>query len=123
VSRGGTQVRVRQGERLDDWTLESLQDNLARFVRGGETHELPLIRNVNQSSGLGAAAFVPPDPSQPGMMPPGMPPGMPQGMPPDMPTPSPDGGIPPAMPPDAMPQEMPDQPPLRPDFAPPGAVQ
>ncbi|MDR0635279.1 MAG: hypothetical protein LBF91_09925, partial [Azoarcus sp.] len=37
VSRGGTQFRVRQGEAVDGWTLESIRDNIAHFTRGDET--------------------------------------------------------------------------------------
>ncbi|MDR1854834.1 MAG: hypothetical protein LBR05_08035 [Azoarcus sp.] len=68
VTRGDTRVRLRVGERLDDWTLDSLSENSARFVRGGTVHELLLKHFQGQTSDPNPVA---PPPMTPGMPPPG----------------------------------------------------
>jgi hypothetical protein len=71
---------VRQGEELDGWTLDRIQDNVAYFTRGGEMRDLQLAYRPGQTppggGALGTGAPRPrPYPHMPsGAMPPDGPP-------------------------------------------------
>jgi hypothetical protein len=123
VSHGGKQTRVRQGEDLDGWTLERIQDNVARFMRGNEMYDLPLTRQPGQTPpGGGGAPQAPPYPYMPSGMnappganvPGGMQPFPPNGMPNPGMEPGQDAypdasqqGMPPPQPQQMPPQQMP----------------
>jgi hypothetical protein len=104
VSHDGRQTRVRQGEELDGWTLDRVQDNVAYFVRGDEMRDLQLAYRPDQTSpgggAVGAGAPRPPSypPMPPGARLPGG--GMPGGGMPgaSMPGATPGGAAPPLYP-------------------------
>ena len=65
---------VRQGERIGDWTLDSLRDREATFVRNGERRriELPFAHGGPDAAAGSKAATQPP--ARPAATPPPMPP-------------------------------------------------
>ncbi|NZA01496.1 hypothetical protein H0I39_06460 [Ottowia beijingensis] len=61
IDEDGQSRFVRRGERVGDWTLDSLQDRAAAFVRGAERRSIELPVTYADAD----AAATPPSPGRP----------------------------------------------------------